>query len=136
MAIVSEKPLTLPQVAEAANVEYRTLHTWVKRGLLKPSFLASTGAGHPNLFSYQDALKARILGDFRGEGIDLDLIERAAEELQQWPILHPDDIVLVNGHVSVLKPTDNLNEAIKEAKPSVVYRVSWAVDALKEPDLK
>lgn len=136
MAVAPEKPLTLPQVAEAADVEYRTLHTWVKRGLLKPSFHASTGAGSPNLFSYQDVLKARILGDLRGEGIDLDLIERAAEELQQWPALEPDDTVLVNGKVSVLKGGDDLNTAIKEAKPSLVYRVAWAADALKDPQLK
>ena len=135
MAVSSEKPLTLPQVAEVADVEYRTLHTWVKRGLLQPSFHASTGAGSPNLFSYQDALKARILGHLRSAGIDLELIERTAKGLQKWSTLETDDTVLVNGKVSILKGDADLDAAIDEEMPSVVYRVSWASAALKQADL-
>lgn len=131
MAVPSEKPLTLPQVAEAADVEYRTLHTWVKRGLLKPSFHVSTGAGSPNLFSFQDAIKARILGDLRAAGIDLELIERTATELREWSTLETDDTLLVNGKLSVLKGNADINAAISEAKPSLIYRVSWASDAIE-----
>lgn len=131
MDVSVEDRLTLPQVAEVAEVEYRTLHTWVKRGLLEPSFQASTGKGTPNFFSHQDALKARILGDLRGAGIDLDLIERTANELREWAALEFDDTLLVNGRLSVLKKGDDIEEAIDEAKPSVVYRVAWAADALK-----
>lgn len=132
MAGASGEPLTLPQVAEAAEVEYRTLHTWVKRGLLNPSFQVSTGAGRPNLFSLQDALKARILGDLRGAGIDLDVIERTANELQHRSALESDDTLLVNGRLSVLKKGADINAAIDEARPSLVYRVAWATKALQQ----
>lgn len=132
MAVPSEERLTLPQVAEVAEVEYRTLHTWVKRGLLKPSFQVSTGAGRPNLFSLQDALRARILGDLRSAGIDLDLVERTASELNERSPLDPDDTLLVNGRLSVLKKGADINAAIDEAKPSLIYRVAWAVNALKQ----
>jgi DNA-binding transcriptional MerR regulator len=136
MAIPQDASLTLPQVAEAADVEYRTLHTWVKRGLLHPSFHASTGAGHPNLFSYQDTVKARILGQLRSEGIDLELLERAASGLAKISELASGDTILVNGTVSRLKAGDNLDAAIDEALPSVIYRVAWATEALDEVDLK
>ena len=40
---------TLPQVAEIVDVEYGTLHSWLKRGLLRPSCRQSSGIGVPNL---------------------------------------------------------------------------------------
>ncbi|MFT3864595.1 MAG: MerR family transcriptional regulator [Solirubrobacterales bacterium] len=136
MAVPVDTPLTLPQVAEAADVEYRTLHTWVKRGLLPPSFSASTGAGRPNLFSFQDTLKARILAHLRSAGIDLEMLERTAEGLKEVPELDIEDTILVNGHLTVLKGGDDLDAAIDEAQPSVVYRVVWASEALEQADLK
>jgi DNA-binding transcriptional MerR regulator len=136
MAVPSDTPLTLPQVAEAAEVEYRTLHTWVKRGLIEPSFHTSTGAGSPNLFSFQDALKARILGHLRSTGIDLEMIERTAQGLKEAPPLEPADTLLVNGKVSILKGGEDIAGAIDQAQPSVIYRVSWASDALEHAQLK
>ena len=136
MAIPQDASLTLPQVAEAADVEYRTLHTWVKRGLLHPSTHASTGAGSPNLFSYEDTVKARILGQLRNEGIDLELLERTASGLAELSDLLPSDTILVNGKVSRLRAGENLDAAIDEALPSVVYRVAWATEALDQAVLK
>jgi DNA-binding transcriptional MerR regulator len=136
MAVPLDKPLTLPQVAEAADVEYRTLHTWVKRGLLEPSFHASTGAGSPNLFSFQDTLKARILGHLRSAGIDLEMVERTAIGLQKVSELDAGDTLLVNGTVSVLKGGEDIETAIDEAQPSIIYRVSWASKALEHAHLK
>ncbi len=136
MAVPLDTPLTLPQVAEAADVEYRTLHTWVKRGLLEPSFHASTGAGSPNLFSFQDTLKARILGHLRSAGIDLEMVERTAIGLQKVSELDAGDTLLVNGTVSVLKGGEDIETAIDEAQPSIIYRVSWASKALEHAHLK
>lgn len=132
MAVAQDQPLTLPQVAAAVDVEYRTLHTWVKRGLLKPGFRVSTGAGTPNLFTFQDAIKARILGDLRNAGIDLDLVERTAEGIRDLE-LEDDGVLLVNGKVQVLSAGDDLDTALNQAMPSVVYRISWASEALKKP---
>jgi len=136
MAVPVDTPLTLPQVAEAADVEYRTLHTWVKRGLLPPSYNVSTGAGRPNLFSFQDTLKARILGHLRSAGIDLEMIERTAEGLKGVAELDTADTILVNGRLTVLKGGADLDAAIDDAQPSVVYRVAWASEALEQTDLK
>lgn len=131
MAVAQDQPLTLPQVAEAVDVEYRTLHTWVKRGLLKPGFQVSTGAGTPNLFTFQDAIKARILADLRNAGIDLDLVERTAEGIRDLELEY-DGVLLVNGKVQVLSAGDDLDTALDQAMPSVVYRISWASEALKK----
>ena len=136
MAVPQDRPLTLPQVAEAAGVEYRTLHTWLQRGLLEPSIQVSTGKGTPNLFSFQDALKARILGHLRSEGINLELVEKTARGLQGVPELELGDTLIVNGKVSVLKRDEDLDAAIEEAMPSLIYRISWAQKALAGVTLK
>jgi DNA-binding transcriptional MerR regulator len=131
MTVAEHQPLTLPQVAEAVEVEYRTLHTWVKRGLLKPGFQVSTGAGTPNLFTFQDAIKARILGDLRNAGIDLPLVERTAKGLCDLE-LEDDGVLLVNGNVKVLPGDADLDSALDEDRPSIVYRIAWASEALKK----
>jgi DNA-binding transcriptional MerR regulator len=132
MGVPAEKPLTLPQLAEVAEVEYRTLHTWVKRGLLQPSFRVSTGAGTPNLFSFQDALVARILGDLRRSGAGLDVLERTARGLRNQTELRGDEVLLINGEVSLLSGGESLEAALSEAQPSLVYSVGWASEALAE----
>jgi DNA-binding transcriptional MerR regulator len=135
MAVPPDMPLTLPQVAEVAEVEYRTLHNWVKRGLLEPSFHASTGAGSPNLFSFQDALKARILGHLRSAGIDLEMLERTAHGLKKIPELKSENTLLLNGSLSVLGGDADIDAEIKEKQPSLIYRVSWAAEALAKAHL-
>jgi DNA-binding transcriptional MerR regulator len=135
MAVPPDTPLTLPQVADVAEVEYRTLHNWVKRGLLEPSFHASTGAGSPNLFSFQDALKARILGHLRSAGIDLEMLERTAHGLKEVSELEGEDTLLLNGKLSVLKGGADIDAEIKEKQPSLIYRVSWATEALAKAHL-
>lgn len=134
MAVPPDTPLTLPQVAEAAEVEYRTLHTWVKRGLLEPSFSVSTGSGRPNLFTFQDALKARILAHLRSAGIDLEMLERTAHGLKKVE-LDSEDTLLLNGSLHVLKGGADIDDEIKEKQPSLVYRVSWATEVLSKASL-
>jgi hypothetical protein len=43
MAVPPDTPLTLPQVAEVAEVEYRTLHNWVT-GTALAAFCLSSGS--------------------------------------------------------------------------------------------
>jgi DNA-binding transcriptional MerR regulator len=135
LAVPPDTPLTLPQVAEVAEVEYRTLHNWVKRGLLEPSFHASTGAGSPNLFSFQDALKARILGHLRSSGIDLEMLERTAHGLKEVSELKSENTLLLNGRLSVLDDDADIDDEIKVKQPSLIYRVSWATEALSRAQL-
>jgi DNA-binding transcriptional MerR regulator len=125
-------PLTLPQLASAANVEYRTLHTWLKRGLIEPSIQTSTGTGRPNLFSEEDALRVRILADLRRAGVDLDVLQAAADGLRRRRSkLAGQEVVVINGHVAVYDDDRQLAKAFDRPEPTLVYRVSWAREALK-----
>src|SRR5688572_1093173 len=104
-------PLTLPQLAELAGVEYRTLHTWLKRGLLAPSVQPSSGTGTPNLFGNEDAVRARVLADLRRAGISLEVLAHAGARLQEHPealqreaimLLGVDDVRVVFDAVEAL----------------------------------
>lgn len=58
---MTEAVHTLPELARLAQIEYRTAHVWMKRGLLTPSIRATEGTGHPALFSQDDVKRAITL---------------------------------------------------------------------------
>jgi DNA-binding transcriptional MerR regulator len=127
--------MTLPQIAAVAEVEYRTLHTWLRRGLIAPSVQASTGSGTRNLFSDRDALAARVLADLRRAGLDLDALARTAEILNdRREELRPDHVLVVNGTVTIRNDEEQLAAALARPEPAIAYRISWAIEALEASD--
>jgi DNA-binding transcriptional MerR regulator len=119
--------LTLPHVARLVGVEYRTLHSWLKRGLLRPSVQTSTGIGVPNLFSVQDAVKAKIVADLRESGVSFEKLGQASTELEQHATaLTEGAIVIVNGSVSVVDDKDAY-AAIKQESLTLVYDTTHAI---------
>jgi DNA-binding transcriptional MerR regulator len=119
--------LTLPQVARLVGVEYRTLHSWLKRGLLQPSIQRSTGPGVPNLFNIRDAVRAKIVADLRGSGVPFNKIGEASTKLEDHATALTDGaMVLVNGSVSVLDDKDAF-VAIKQESLTLVYDTVHAV---------
>jgi phage terminase Nu1 subunit (DNA packaging protein) len=52
--------LTLPRLAELVGVKYRTLHTWLQRGLLTASCAQARGSGSRNIFDREDAIEALV----------------------------------------------------------------------------
>lgn len=126
----ADRPLTLPQVAEVAEVEYARLHSWLKRGLLRASVQASTGTGIPNLFSTKDALQARILGDLDRAGVSFPSLEATARKLNtQSEFLEGDGVLSVNGTVELFSSSQSMGE-IKE--PGVVYPLALARAATEQ----
>jgi DNA-binding transcriptional MerR regulator len=67
------------------GVEYRTLHSWLKRGLLAPSLQKSGGIGIPNLFTREDAIKAKVVADLRHAGLSFERLHETALTLEQKP---------------------------------------------------
>ena len=77
---MTEKIFTLPELAGDSGVEYRTLHTWLGRGLFRPSLKASEGTGHPNLFTGDDLAFVRWLARLRDVGLSIDGLEQAKRD--------------------------------------------------------
>jgi DNA-binding transcriptional MerR regulator len=121
--------LTLPELAEVADVEYRTLHTWVKRGLVEPSVRRSAGTGTANLFSGTDAVAARVLADLRRAGLSMATLERASEALRENDrLLDRPGVLLVNGKVEVFSNTTSAAAALDRPGVSLVYRTREALE--------
>lgn len=121
------RPLTLPQIADIAGVEYARLHSWLKKGLLSASVLESTGSGSPNLFSLDDAEKARVLADLSRAGVEFSSLEEAAKKIHDG--LPDEDLYLsVNGSVEFLDPKTPLEE-IKD--PAILYPLRLAREATR-----
>jgi len=124
MDISEQRPLTLPQVAAAAEVEYATLHSWLKRGLLVASLQTSTGSGMPNL--------ARVLADLRRAGVDFESLEKASRELhKRRETLSGEEILAVNGRVDLFEADQPIEDLLQEREPAVAYRLSWAREAVE-----
>lgn len=125
--------LTLPQLARVVDVEYRTLHSWVSRGLLVPSLQVSEGTGKPNLFLVEDAVVAKILADMRELGLSLEQLQEAAARLPE----HRDELmegafVLVNGKVEVTRDRATAEAALENDGWTLVYRSNHAVEAVRD----
>ncbi len=132
LAVPQEDTFTLPELARISKAEYRTLHTWLRRGLLAPSRQGATGSGSVNLFSTADALEACMLADLRRAGLGLSALERLAQALRERPQrLAGDELLLLNGSVTVLASYSLLPEAVAAATPALVYDVGRARDTLE-----
>ena len=77
---MTDRTFTLPELASLVDIEYRTLHTWVGRGLLAASCQEAQGSGTRNLFDRSDALEASVLADLRRAGVELAKLEEVAAE--------------------------------------------------------
>jgi DNA-binding transcriptional MerR regulator len=120
---------TLPEVAAAAEVEYRTLHIWLRRGLIRASLESASGSGTSNRFNESDVLEARILADLRRLGAEMSVLERTAAALQRRSRrLAGDETLIINGQVTVL-PAQKATE-VRTCEPSFVFATSHAKDAL------
>jgi DNA-binding transcriptional MerR regulator len=79
--------LTLPEVAKAAGVEYRTLKSWADRGLL--GRIDFEGAGRPPRIDHRQQALAIQLGYLRRAGLTLDALADVARQLREGSALCP-----------------------------------------------
>lgn len=126
-----DRTFTLPELALLVDVEYRTLHTWVGRGLLAASCAQAQGSGTRNVFDCSDALEAFVLADLRRAGVELSKLEEVGTELRRSRKRRTGrgDVLLINGSVS-LSHHDDLVEAVGRASPTLVYDLEHAYSGL------
>lgn len=121
---------TLPQLSRALEVHYRTLHSWVEKGLLHPSVRRSGGTGTPNLFDRRDATTAFVLRDLREAGVSLQTMQKAADRLREVDgALDRQAFVLVNGDVKVVFETEAVANALHSGGLTLTYNTSDALRA-------
>ncbi len=83
---MSAEIYTLPQIAEIANAEYRTLKTWESRGLIVPSIRGTERPGRPGLYNERDVRVVATLADLRLKGLDMDALAPVADVLRDFDL--------------------------------------------------
>jgi DNA-binding transcriptional MerR regulator len=127
-----EKLLTLPQLAEAAGVGYRTIHSWLQRGLISPTLQASRGPGTPNLFVSEDAVRARAIAELRRAGVGLEALALAAQRLGETEPVESESVLVVNGTVDLVPASVSLDSILEGGEPAVVYKLASARQAVAD----
>jgi DNA-binding transcriptional MerR regulator len=124
---------TLPQLSRLLDVQYRTLHSWVERGLLEPSVQQSSGTGTRNLFDDRDALTACVLADLRAAGVRFELLQQAADRLRKNDeALDRQAFMLVNGDVSIVFDEQEAATALKRGGLTLAYNTAGAMERLTQ----
>ena len=128
---MAQDAYTLPQLSKALEVQYRTLHSWVERGLLEPRLQRSSGTGTRNLFSNEDALTACILVDLRQAGVKFELLQQAADRLRENDeALRREAFLLVNGDVKIVFQAHEAATALLRGGLTLAYNTREALERL------
>lgn len=123
---------TLPQLAEITGIDYRTLHNWVRRGLLVPSHHRASGSGTTNLFNLADAFQAYILADLRQAGVEMRVLEESAGTLRKLASgLSESELIAIGDEIHVVASASEIDEQHPVSAPLFVYPARRAWDALR-----
>ena len=126
---------TLPELSRLLDVQYRTLHSWVERGLIRASVKQSTGTGNRNLFDRRDAVTACVLVDLRAAGVNFDLLQQAAEQLRNTDdALQRQAYMLVNGDVQILFDEHEAAAALQRGGLTLAYNTAGALERIERID--
>lgn len=129
---------TLPQLAEISAIDYRTLHNWQKRGMLRPSCQAANGSGTVNLFDEADALQILILAELRRAGVEVATLERIAPKIrEQSAELNGEEVLVISEAGVVRERRSRLHAAVSADRPTLIFgaeRVREALHVLQNAD--
>ena len=128
------RTFTLPQIAEIAAIDYRTLHNWQKRGMLRASHQTATGSGTTNHFTPTDALQVLTLAELRRSGVEVRVLESVADRV--WQLAAEVDaerqlLVISHGSVSLSSGAE-LGTHVASERPSVVLNLEGPRRALED----
>jgi DNA-binding transcriptional MerR regulator len=124
---------TLPQLSKLLDVQYRTLHSWVERGLIQPSVQQSSGTGTRNLFDERDALTACVLAELRAAGVNFDLLQQASERLRNSEdAVRRQAFMLFNGDVKIVFDEQEAAATLKRGGLTLAYNTAAALERLEQ----
>lgn len=124
---------TLPELSRLLDVQYRTLHSWVERGLIIPSVNQSTGTGNRNLFDRSDAVTVCVLVELRAAGVNFDLLQQAAERLRDTEdALKRRAFMLVNGDVRIVFDEAEAAAALQRGGLTLAYNTAGALERVEQ----
>jgi hypothetical protein len=96
----TEQLFTLPEAAEQIGMEYRTLHSWVRDGLITLTRPAE-GSGRPAILTEREVAVCGLLARLRAAGCGLSILEAAVRGIGHQS--DPDKVdLLLDGDISIV----------------------------------
>jgi DNA-binding transcriptional MerR regulator len=128
----ADRVYTLPELAKLSAIDYRTLHNWQKRGMLRASHRAVNGSGSANLFDETDALQLLILAELRKSGVEVRALELVAERVRELiGAINGEELLVISEDRVALKTAEELHQSVRGERPSVVLSVAGPLRALR-----
>ena len=121
---------SLPEVSGLCGVEYRTLHTWLRRGLITASRQEASGSGSRNELAYSDLVVTKALSDLRRLGLELQPLTQVATVLRSTDAMS-DTVVLVNGEVQAVPAAQEPAALGQTRGPVLVLRLAEVRQSLQ-----
>lgn len=123
---------TLPQLARGLDTPYRTLQSWVERGLVTPSVHRAAGPGRANLFDAHDAFVVCVLRELRTAGVGFELLEATASKLEaERDQVREPVYLLVNGRVELVQDRGSVTAAVDRDGPTLAYYTAPALQRVQ-----
>jgi len=131
--VSSESLFTLPELADLSGVDYRTLHNWQKRGMLRPSSREATGSGSTSLFDAADALQVLILAELRLGGIEVSVLQKIAPRVHELAAsVNGKELLLISDGRVDLRDAADLDSGLSDERPNLVLSISRARKAVEQ----
>lgn len=132
-AAPKERLFTLPELAEMSSIDYRTLHNWQKRGMLRPSHREANGSGTSSIFDATDALQVLILAELRLGGVEVKLLERIAPRVRELArSVNGKELLLISDDGVDLRDATELEDSLSLERPNLVLSISRARHAVQQ----
>ncbi len=112
-------------VLELTGISYRQLDHWARTGLVRSSLKQASGRGSRRVYSFQDLVALRVVGQLREAGVSVQTIRRAVAWLQRHAEQPLATLALTAKGKKVFALTDDPAKLIEAtAEGQVVHAIS------------
>lgn len=114
-------------VLQLIGISYRQLDHWARTGLVRSSVRQASGRGSRRIYSFQDLVALRVVGQLREAGVSVQTIRRAVTHLKRHAEQPLTTLHLVGHGKKVFILTDDPSRLVEaSANGQVVMTISVA----------
>ena len=132
--------------AALAQISYRQLDYWARKGLVVPSLAVAAGQGSRRRYSFADVVALRTVAELQRAGVSLQALQNVVKELRRLEpgvslatvrlVVDGNDVLLLNDQAQVLSMLARPGQAVLRAVVDVGEVVRQLAVALPDRELE